>query len=457
MAFEELDRYIKLKQRAKRKYAEKVLSLSAMDIMYQRILDGESWFSDWAWQYLPLFLNLNISSLFIFALSPEELLPFSLDFVIELPSIEEWLEGIRLKFKKIDIGTQWQDFFYKYYLEIVPPKLDFDTFIDFTIPDIWIPSFKREKERKLIIGKTKYGEGYVDPPVIREFLTSTFYELFKRKPRYERLKELIDEVMKTQEIEEWVGATVFHRINMLTECIYQDFILDVGILNISVLHPKSSKHSVIIEDYTGIPRVVEYEKLHDIQMGFILDISYLNEGYLLPKNFRYRVTVVGVTPYFIMFQDKRVRDLISRFRATHIGFINYQRIEEMMDWHKSERAEQYGELQRIRYTIDSMVTNILKDKDVDAFRLNLYKRAVNQLIGHKKKRHKWGYDGWKAMTEEEFKNWWIEHWVRQGLNRDLLNLLYERLIKVCQYLRDESEKLGERLKRTRERLAQYRA
>jgi|GEM_PF-1597470 len=458
MAFEELDRYLKLKQRAKRKYAEKVLSLSAMDLMYQRILDVEDWTWDWMWQYIPLFIDLDISSLFIFAISPEELLPMSLDFKIELPTIEEWLEGIRLKFVPIAIGDYWKTFMYEYFELVVPPVLDYPTAIEHIVPPEYEEYFKKEESKKARYGVTKYGEGYYDPPVIREFMRATFLEIFKRKPRLKRLRDWLKEVKRTQDFAEWVPASAYHRIALLHEILYNDFILDFGLLNISVLHPKEEKgRSVEIEDYEGVSRTVEYETLPDAEMGFILDISYLNVDYLIPRDFRYKKTVVGVTPYHTWFSDKKVRDFIARYRATHIGFINYQRIEEMMDWHKSERAEQYGELQRIRYTIDSMVTNILKDKDVDAFRLNLYRRAVNQLIGHKKKRHKWGYDGWKAMSEEEFKNWWIEHWVRQGLNRDLLNLLYERLIKICQYLRDESEELGKRLKRTRERLAQYRA
>ena len=127
----------------------------------------------------------------------------------------------------------------------------------------------------------------------------------------------------------------------------------------------------------------------------------------------------------------------------------------MLDFHKSERVEQYGSLQMIRYMIDSWVISMLHELGVDIYRLNLYCRAVNQLIGHRKKRHKWGYSAFKTMTEDEFKKWWLEYWTRQGLNRDVLEMLYEGVKRWLPHLRTQTQELGERLKKIRQRLAKW--
>ena len=99
-----------------------------------------------AWKYLQIFCNIDISSLFIFGLDPSELEPFNLDFKVELPSVEEWLQGIKLKFSKVDVSEVWQKMYEEYLKKIIPKLLDFDKFIEYNIEDEFQEDMKKRKE-----------------------------------------------------------------------------------------------------------------------------------------------------------------------------------------------------------------------------------------------------------------------------------------------------------------------
>ena len=440
----------------KRKYHSKVLSLDALGLLFDRVLDIESLFGEWMWQYLVMFINFDISSLFIWGLDPSELEPLNFDFDVELPSVEEWLQGIKIKFEKIDLGEQWKRVLEEYLHEIVPPKLDFSTFVEWNVEEEWQPPTQEQQKRKLIVGVTKYAEGYVDPPVIREFLRATFYELFKRRPDFERLYTVYKETIEKLGIAEHVAESTFNRIALLHNAMYENFILGYGILGISKLSPQG-KYSSKVPVFTWKREYFEanYAKLAELQAGFILGITPLGLGLLMPRERFYKGTKIGTTPPWIWLVDWKGRRALNRFRATPPGIANYQKTDEMLDYHRSERVDQWHELQTIRYAVDSLVTELLKDKGIGAFELNLYRRAANQLIGHRKKRHRWGFGAFRSMSEEEFKEWWLGYWERQGLKREYLELIYERLSRVLPCLRDRAQELGERLKRVRYRVAKY--
>ena len=93
--------------REKRKYFAKVLSESAIWNNYLRTIDTEDYFAEWAWAEAMYFIWLDISNLFIFGLEPYEMEPLDPEFRTELPTIEEWKQGIKLKLIPLDLGEAW--------------------------------------------------------------------------------------------------------------------------------------------------------------------------------------------------------------------------------------------------------------------------------------------------------------------------------------------------------------
>lgn len=438
----------------KKKYFSKVLSLNAMSTNFDRVSDVEEQFNYWAWQFSQIFLWIDISSLFIFGLDPSVLEPLNIDFKIELPSLEEFLQGIKLKFEKVDVGDIWKEFNWEYFKEEVPPKLDYETFVKENVQEPYQPSTLEQAKRKLIVGQTKYGEGYVDPQVIYELLRATFYEFLKRREDLERLRHVYLSCVKKLGINEAIAEAVFNRIASMIKTFYDNFILGFNLLGVSKLTPRASK-SALAEVITWKREYapIEYTKFAEINCGFILGVTPLGFGLLLPREYFLKPARVKLAPKITYFIDYKVRKLLSRYRATHIGFANYQKPDEMLKYYRSERCEQYTSLQFIRYYIDGLVENWLRGKGIDRFKMNLYKRAVMMLIGHRKKRHKWGYAAFKAMTEDEFKEFWLDYWEKQGLNRDILIYLYEKVKTWLPNLRKQVRELGEYLKKKRQELA----
>ena len=463
----------------KKKYWSKVLKETAIWANYQRAVDTESIFGEWAWSETMFFIWMNISSMFIFGLQPYELEPLDPEYRTELPTLEEFLQGIKIKFIPIDVGETYKEFYWETFKEEVPPLLDYVTSVITTC----YPEFKDFllplEKRKLVIGETKYGEGYLDPPVVRDFIRSTLYELAKRRIDFERIRKLYKIIVEKKMVSRGVAEAIYNRIVHHFQTIFQSFTLDYNLLNYSKLSPSLLRvgvsyygtsyvntHANETCEGTLIPiltwreelRTTTISKFDEVNTGLVLNVTPLNFGLLMDRKIMYRPLPMPKpeakgTPMPSKLIDWKVRRMISRYRATGVGFGNYQRPEEAFDFHKSERADHYHQLRDFYRHFDMLVENMLAGRDIDAFRMNMYKRAVAMLIGHKKKRHKWGYSAYKDMTEEEFKEYWLDYWGKQGLDINILNELYNSVIKWVKPLRSKLEDLGRKLAERRKRLA----
>lgn len=443
----------------KKKYWAKVLKEEAIWTNYLRSVDTEDIFNEWAWSESMFFIWLNISSLFIFGLEPYELEPLDPEFNIEVPSLAEWLQGIKVKIIPKTVGEAWKEFYWDYYKEEVPPEVDFDIFVDATILPEYLQYIYEQKYRKLRVGYSKYGECFVDPPVIRDFIRSTLYELIKRRIDLERIRKIFKIAVERGFMVEGIVESIYNRMVMHLQSIFESFILDYNLLNYSKLCSRGSEKTTIpITTWRGIVLDMEISKFDEINMGFILNVTPLNLGILMSRKSVFKPSPISphkvgtcVPAHFI---DWKVRRMVSRYRATGVGFGNYQRPEEAFDFHRSERADHYHAIRDFYRHIDNLVENILANKGIDRYHMNMYKRAVSMLIGHKKKRHKWGYAAFRSMSEEEFRDWWIDYWARQGLDINILSELYNMVIKWLKPLRGKLEELGKRLSQRRKQLAQ---
>ena len=436
-----------------------MLSESAIWTNYQRTIDTESIFSEWAWAESMFFIWLNISSLYIFGLEPYEIAPLDPEFKVELPSLEEFLQGIKVKFTPQTVEEAYKEFNKDYFNREVPPVLDFDTFIDDTIKPEHTDKIKEQKTRKAIWGVSKYGESYVDPPVIRDFMRSTLYELAKRRMDFNRIRKLYQIAIDKGFIGKGIIESIYNRLVLHFQTIFESFILDYNLLNYSKLCERGSRKTTIpIMTWRGETFDAKITKFDEVNMGFILDVTPLNFGILMdrksvfkPSPRSYPEKGTTIPSYFI---DWKVRRMVSRYRATGVGFGNYQRPDEAYEFHRSERADHYHQIRLFYHHLDSLVDNFLEKEDVDVFKRNMYKRAVAMLVGHRKKRHNWGYDAFKSMSEDEFKAWWLEYWCRQGLDINILNRLYEMVKPCLQNLRSGLKELGRKLALKRKQLSQ---
>jgi len=438
----------------KRKYHTKVASLSAMGLTFDRVIDVEPLFEQKTWVYVSLFTSMDLSSVLTFAIHPWETEPLNFDFIVEWPTVVEWLRGIKFKPVKIDVGRDYSQFTQETYEEIIPPILDYDKFVDDNVRPPHDTDLRRQYRIKAKFDRTRFGRSYYDPPLIRDLMRSAVHEYWRRQLDPRALREYLKTYVERLGIAEHTVETIFNRIVALTNALTQSFCLGFGILGVSRLSERQAEFAVV-STVTHRGEVVElrYGKLSDLHVGFILGLTPFGFALLMPRIFVYcgeekRPPWWG-TPRFTRYTDWKARKALARYRATPSAVTQFQRIEEMVDWHKSDRAEQYHELRVINYYVEQMVESWLRPYALDAVTLNMYKRAAMTLVGHRKKRRRWGYDIYKAMTDEQYRDYWIDHWTKLGLDRSLLELIYDRIKGLLPRLVERTLDLGQRLKKIR--------
>jgi hypothetical protein len=154
------------------------------------------------------------------------------------------------------------------------------------------------------------------------------------------------------------------------------------------------------------------------------------------------------SPEIVKCSADKIENFRKRAMLMPQAFTNYVTGDEAADYTKCERTETWGELMAMRYSIELEVDAMLRHlmPGLDPFERRKYISAALQLIGHRGKRHEWGYRPFETMTDDEFKSWWIGFWQAQGLKPEILNTIYDAVRAwLPQVLRKKVE-LGQRLR-----------
>jgi hypothetical protein len=98
----------------------------------------------------------------------------------------------------------------------------------------------------------------------------------------------------------------------------------------------------------------------------------------------------------------------------------------------------------VEHEVEALLTR--EAPGLNTFDRRKYVTAVLQLLGHTGKRHRWGYKVYQLMEEPELRNWWVEYWSNQGLDRALLEKLYENVKTWLPRIVDVKRELGRRVR-----------
>lgn len=422
----------------KRKYHEKTLSDDAIYTTWIRNMDIYDLHAEYVWLQIPIFDLTQIGMIALADIAPVDFQPLSINFRYRLPTREEVGQGIWMVFEPIDFSILFD--WYR----------DPDLFIQTNVrEEYWLPTAET-RPRKAIYGRTPYGVGYYDPSAVREFIKSTLYKLRLIRTPDATYRQTVETTREELGINREFIKSVYNRLALLMSAQRNAFILGLAVLGRSRLSEvKDGYAAVPVMDYDGKVREARIRTLDHIQMGFILGLTPLGYGYLLPKNTIYRP---GSPPFIRVMTDK-IRDIRNRVVVSTYAYPNYNKPEEMVDAHRSDRATQYHILQMQRRHVEEWVKAMLPPEESNPVRIRQYQNAMLQLVAWAAKRHRWGYNTWRYMTEEEFRNWWISYWTSQGLNKDVLNKLYEGSRVWLRELRLQKLRLGEKVKHRRRMLA----
>jgi len=426
----------------KRKYHEKVASEAGVYTTFIRALDVERRFAEYTWIQLPVFDLSELGLGLLYSILPIEYQPLTVDFEYVMPTPEETLQGVWAKFEPIRFDKLyiWMTDFREYVIENF--KVEYQ-------PDVILGRLQ-----KAAYGITPYGRGLYDPIVAREFLRSTFQKLRLMRLPDVHYVSMLDEIV---ELLEMIGVTdehVFNRLMMLFSAQTNSFVLGLGILGRSRLAAKEGAYvKVPFKDAKGVIHELRFSTLDHLQLGFILGLTPLGYGLLLPKESIYNLPEGKRNPPIIKLVQEKVRGIIHRLTLLPWSYANYNRPEEMLDVHKSDKANQYALIQQMRGFVERWVYERVPPEESNSVRIRQYQNAVLQLVFFRAKRHRWGFEGWEAMEEAQYKSWWKGYWKGQGLNEATLESLYEGIRPWLQRVRELRLDVGKKVKRRRLRLA----
>jgi hypothetical protein len=376
------------------------------------------------------------------ALTPIELQPLTIAYEGQMPSMEEMLQGIWVTFGKIDFSMLFMFL------------IDLNAYVLANFKEVFQQEVLFKLYPKAIYGVSYYGRALYDPIVGREFLRSTFQKLRLLRKTDQSYVQSMAISSKHANITDVAKDHTFNRLTLITSAQMYAFVLGLGVLGRSRLTQTEDGWGVIpTKTSDGKTYDVKFRTLDHLQMGFILGITPLGYGYLLPRDSIYKLPEGKKNPPIIDVITWKARKVSRSIGLTPWAYANYNRTDEMMDWHKSERTAQYDSLMTDRRFIESWVENQIPPDEANPVRIRQYKNAVLQLISWKAKNHGWGYEGFQAMTDDQFKAWWIDNWKQQGLNETTLIKLYEGLESWLPALRQRKLDLGRRVRETRRRLA----
>jgi len=433
----ELEKYVAKVLEQKRKYHAKVLSDSALYVNMIRSFDTYDLFANDVWFLSDLFTHISISLIETLGIDPTEIEQLSLLFDAKLPSLDELLQGIMIKFEKV-----------------TPPEITkFFEFVERNIKEEYQEGYKEKVYAKGIYGVSKYGKAYYDPVNVMRFIVNVLQRLFLEKPDLTRFREIIDFTAEQLGVSKNLAHHIFNRISLLHSVLSESFILGYGILGRTRLAEHGSEATKVpVYTYDREIINVRFKKLDEVHNGFILGLSTLGFSYLTPREGVYKKP----SPEIVKYVSKLAFNAISRYRLTSWAIGNYNKPEEQKDFRKSERADQYMSLQFFRMMLENIVDGVLEKEKLSSVMKRQYKNAVLHLLALRTKRHKWGYTPFKEMSSEELKNWWINYWAKQGLNSSLLEKIYRVIEKWLPRWEQEKQSLQELVQLRRKFQALYR-
>jgi len=440
----------------KQDYWVKTLSESAIDAMLDRVFslhDYAAFWSDWV---LSDTLFSTLLSLFYLDIPLSDVVPWLLNWSIELPSLEEFLSGVLIELEPVDLLTDFP------WLSSIEDTLSNILESWVFIPLMAEPGFygKTYYGASLLLEKAYYGEAhydssFYDPEKMREFLRSTIYAIMKKALSPEAAKIAFRNLAETHGISPVVVEDLWNRMTMVTETKLHAPVWDYGWWDVSYW-PEETEDGKPVLPFTGwdgSEYKVETVHMGDTLTGGYWDLSFWDMSYWTQDENPFRVVTAEGETQIQLLVDRVVELWRRRWITTPLAVANYQTAEERQSYVKSERVETYGLPVSHSIQIENAVEGVLGglNVSVDAVRKRMYKTAALELYSAISTPHKWGLEGVRVLSREELKDYWVRKWSEYGLDSSALSTLFDRLYIIASTL--GRERVNYRLRSLQYRLA----
>jgi len=362
-----------------------------------------------------LFSSLMLN--FTLDLSLDEIVPINLNWSIELPTIDQFLQGVLILLVPINLE------------ELVPDLSDVIANPALLLEDAARQALEETKLRKCIYGYSTYGNCYVDPSAFREFIRSTILAFTKKWYDFRTARDMIVAAAKALNIKPEVVEDLFNRLSMIYFAKFNCATWDYAFWDSTFLCEERT-HSPEVGilrflDFNLKEVAVEYQGLFDSQAGCIWDVSFWDMCFWLDDTPGKESPYIPGDDRIVKLQDALVFNFRTRYLATAYALANYQRPEERRYPFNNERMEIYAQSRAFSIDIEATVKNIVQSlvPGIDPVTLRFYIDAALELYGLSTP-HKWGLEMQRSMAREELKKYWLEKYSQMGLDPNVLEAIW---------------------------------
>jgi len=350
-----------------------------------------------------------------------EISTFNQCYNVDLPSPEEFTQGKLLHIEQVNC------------LEKYPGMGVWLSDLMHYMQSHFGPILTQTQLEKGYFDKTYYGYSYYDPEPVRYFIRSTALKESKRSISGRGYAKIFESLIQALGMNYETVDKIYTYLRAFDKAKFESALSEYSWSDkTKVQEEVDGKIPIPTENLEGEQKEIRAYSLGNLWLDILaetlgVDVTPIVKDGLPP--------VEGVVDPSKR-ADIAIADIISREQKNRLIYMpllaaNYQRHEERMNPYVSKRTDTYGVGRAIYYNIKEILDRELKD--LPRFVRNQYNVAVQQLYSRLTRDGGWGYETYRSMTLEELKTQWLEEWSRKGLDREILEKLFDKAIEAVKF------------------------
>jgi hypothetical protein len=350
-----------------------------------------------------------------------EISTFNQCYNVDLPSTEEFTQGKLLHVEQVNC------------LEKYPGMGEWLSDLFHYMESHFGPILTQTQLEKGYFDKTYYGYSYYDPEAVRYFIRSTALKESKRSISGRGYAKIFESLIQALGLDYETVDKTYTYLRAFDKAKFESALSEYSWSEKTRIREEvDGKIPIPTENLKGEEKEIRAYSLGNLWLDILgetlgVDVTPIVKDGLPP--------VEGVVDPSKR-ADIAIADIISREqknRLIHMPLLaaNYQREEERKNPHVSRRTDTYGVGRAIYYNIKEILDREIKD--LPKFVRNQYNVAVQQLYSRLTRDGGWGYETYRSMSIEELKTQWIEEWSRKGLDREILEKLFDKAIEAVKF------------------------
>jgi hypothetical protein len=349
-----------------------------------------------------------------------EMPAFSNVFNVYLPTDEMFVKGVNLEIERTTVFDKYPD--------VAKFIEDLKQYVQTHFP----PAVAETTLEKAYYGVGRYGYVYFDPRPIRDFLKSTIFKEAKRSVSPRTLAIIYKAFIKALNLDPGIVNQIYIVLRAFDNAKFKAAISNYSWSDVTeVLEESNQKIKVPTDDIDGRSLEFEARGLGDLWLKVFSVLTGIDLDTLLEKGLPEVEEVPDVSKRAEdAVTDRVAREQKSRLNSLSLLVSNYQTADERTKMHGNMRVEIWGSSRKIYYGLKEVVEREIDNMlpDLPRFVKNQYNVAVQQLYSRLTRDGGWGYEAYRSMSIDQLKTEWVEEWKMKGLNGDILDKLFDKML-----------------------------